>query len=144
MSSGPPARNPKPRSVSASWKLESPRSNRQPSASAKPASGATRGEFAEVRLAQDESVAEARAESGLDSGDGRPIGVETEEAAIRVVRFQDPLGVPTAAQGGIDLKAARGWREHQQDLLRQHRQVLCLHLSSISNERIPNGSRKRM
>ena len=80
----------------------------------------------------------------MDSGDGRPIGVETEEAAIRVGRLQDPFGVPTAAQGGIDLKAARGRREHRHDLLRQHRQVRCLHLSSIQNERIPNGPWKRM
>ena len=111
---------------------------------AEPGVGRDHGEVAEVRLAQDEPVAEAWTEPCEDSGDGRPIGVETEEAAIRVVRLQDPLGVPTAAQGGVDLKAARGRREHQHDLLRQHRQVLCLHLSSIPNERIPSGPWKRM
>src|SRR6478609_961910 len=41
MSSGPPVRKPKPRSRSASWKLESPRSKSIPSTAPKPASGAT-------------------------------------------------------------------------------------------------------
>ena len=79
-----------------------------------------------------------------DSGDGRPIGVETEEAAIRVGRLQDPLGVPTAAEGGVDLEASRGRREHRHDLLRQHRDVPYLHLSSTLDDRIPSGPWKRM
>src|SRR5439155_23691893 len=71
-------------------------------------------EIPEVGLAQDEPVAEARSEATIDPGDGRPVGVETQEAAIRVGRLQDPLGVATAADGGIDLDAAgsrgiRGW-----------------------------------
>src|SRR3954452_5510184 len=41
MSSGPPARKPKPRSRSASWKELRPRSNRSPSTRPNPASGAT-------------------------------------------------------------------------------------------------------
>jgi hypothetical protein len=45
--------------------------------------------------------------------------------------------VPTAAQGGVDVKAA--WRrgEHLEDLLHQHRQVPFVHLSSIPNESDP-------
>src|SRR5687768_14146346 len=41
MSSAPPVRKLKPRSSAASWKLERPRSNMQPSTSVKPSSGAT-------------------------------------------------------------------------------------------------------
>jgi hypothetical protein len=52
--------------------------------------------------------------------------------------------VPTAAEGGVDLKAAGSWREHRNDLLRQHRLVPFLHLSSTTVGRIPNGSWKRM
>ena len=87
-------------------------------------------ELAEVRLAQDEAIPEPGLETTGHSGDGRPIGVETEEAAIRVGRLQDPLGVPTAAEGGVDLEASRGRREHRHDLHRQHRDVPYLHLSS--------------
>ncbi len=102
-----------------------------------PPSGATFAELAEVRLSQDEPVAVARPEPRLDSGDRRPVGIEAEEAAIRVGRLQDPLGVPTAAQGGVDLKAAGRRREHLEDLLHQHRQVPFLHRSSIPNESDP-------
>ena len=101
-------------------------------------------EVLEVRPAQDEAVAEACSEATVRSGDGRPIGIEAEEAAIRVGRLQDPLGVPTAAQGGVDLKAARRWSEHHEDLLHQHRHMPILHLSSVPNDRIPSGSWKRM
>ena len=137
MSSGPPARKPKPRSRSASWKLDSPRSNRAPSTAPKPAAGATVAELAEVGLAKDESVAVARAETGLDTGDRGGVGIETQEAAIGIGRLQDPLGVPTAAQGGIDVKAAGSRREHLDDLVHQHRQVPFVHLSSIPNESDP-------
>jgi hypothetical protein len=57
---------------------------------------------------------------------------------------QDPLGVPTAADRGIDLKASGAWLEHRKDLLRQHRQVPFLHLSSTVVGRIPSGPWKRM
>ena len=60
MSSGPPVRKPKPRSRSASWNDDRPRSNSAPSTASKPAAGATVGQLAEVRLAQDEPVAEPR------------------------------------------------------------------------------------
>ena len=36
--------------------------------------------------------------------------------------------MPTAADGGVDLKAAGARREHLDDLVRQHRQVPILHL----------------
>ena len=130
MSSGPPARKPKPRSVSASWSLERPRSNSAPSTVLEARLAGDRREFAEVGLAQDQAIPETGAEATVHSGDGRPIGVETEEAAIRVGRLQDPLGVPTAAEGGVDLEATRGRREHRHDLVCQHRDVRCLHLSS--------------
>ena len=64
MSSGPPVRMPKPRSASASWKLDRPRSNSRPSTAAKPAAGATVAELAEVRLAEHEPVAEPGAQPG--------------------------------------------------------------------------------
>ena len=109
-----------------------------------PSLGGDGRQVAEVRLPDDQAVAEAWPESVGHSGDGRPIGIKTEEAAIRVGRLQDPLGVPTAAQGGIDLKASGSRLEHLNDLLRQHRCVPCLHLSSIQNDRIPSGPWKRM
>jgi hypothetical protein len=101
-------------------------------------------ELPEVRPAEDQPVAEPRPQPGVDSGDGRPVGVETEEAAIRRGRLQDPLGVPTAADRGVDLKAAGSRREHLDDLLRQHRLVPFLHLSSTTGRRIPSGPWKRM
>src|SRR5439155_12893526 len=60
--------------------------------------GGDRPELAEVRLAEHEPIAEAGSEATVHSGGGRPIGVEAEEAAIRVGRLQDPLGVPTAVE----------------------------------------------
>ena len=108
-----------------------------PSTASKPAVAGDVGEVAEVRPAQDQAVPEAGAEATVHSGDGRPIGVETEEAAIRVGRLQDPLGVPTAAEGGIDLEAPRRRREHRHDLLSQHRDVPCLHLSSTPRRSDP-------
>ena len=100
-------------------------------------------QLAEVRLAKNQPIAES-GEALSDSGDGRPVGIETEEAAIRIGRLQNPLGVPTAADRGIDLKASGRRREHRHDLLRQHRQVPFLHLSSTIDNRIPSGSWKRM
>src|SRR5206468_5340169 len=73
---------------------------------AKAGLGSDRSELAEVRPAEHEPIAESGAEATVHSGDGRPIGIEAEEAAIRVGRLQDPLGVPTAAYGRVDLKAA--------------------------------------
>ena len=45
--------------------------------------------------------------------------------------------MPTAAQGGVDVKAARRRGEHLEDLLHQHRQVPFVHHSSIPNESDP-------
>src|SRR5205814_953641 len=87
-------------------------------------------ELSEVRLLQDEAIAEAL-EPRPHSRDGRRVGIETEETAIRIGGLQDPLGVPTAADSRVDLKAAGHWREHRNDLLRQHRPVPVLHLSAI-------------
>ncbi len=102
------------------------------------------GQLAKVRLAQHQAVAEALSEATIHSGDGRPVGVETQEAAIRIGRLQDPLGVPTAADGRVDLKAAGSRCEHRHDLVHQHRQVPFLHLSSTVIDRIPSGPWKRM
>src|SRR5439155_20913156 len=102
-----------------------------------------RAELAKVRLAEDETVAEP-GEPPTNPGDGRPISIETEEAAIRIGRLQHPLGVPTATDGGIDLEAAGSWREHRNDLLRQHRQVPFLHVDLHRRQRIPSGPWKRM
>ena len=63
-------------------------------------------------------------------------GFETEEAAIRMARLQDPFGVPTATERGVDLEAAGRWREHHEDLLRQHRQVPFLHQATTIEGRI--------
>jgi hypothetical protein len=143
MSSGPPARKPAAVRVG---QLEAGQAKVEQAAvhEREPGGRGDRRQVPEVRLPEDESIAEPGVQPLPDSGDGRPIGVKAEEAAIRVARLQDPLGVPTAAQRGIDLKAARSWREHRHDLLRQHRQVRCLHLSSIPNDRIPSGPWKRM
>ena len=59
------------------------------------------------------------------------------EAANPDGRLLDPLGVPTAAQGGVDVKAAGGGREHLNDLVDQHRQVPFVHRSSIPDESDP-------
>jgi hypothetical protein len=45
------------------------------------------------------------------------VGVDAEEPAARVGGLQDPAGVPSAADGRIDLEAARVRRESQDDLL---------------------------
>src|SRR6476646_69068 len=109
---------------------------REPEVEEHPVDGAEAGlrgdrrELPEVRLAQDESIPESGLEATGDSGDGRPIGVEAEEAATRRGRLQDPLGVPTAADRGIALQAVRRRREHRHDLLHQHRRVPFLHQSS--------------
>jgi len=85
----------------------------------------------------DRAVAVARSEGRLDTGDSQRIGIEAEQATVGVGGFQDPLGVPTAAQGGVDVKAAGRRGEHLEDLLHQHRQVPFVHLSSIPNESDP-------
>ena len=66
-----------------------------------------RRQLPEVRLAEPEPVPEPGPEAGADPGDGRPIGVETEEAAIRVGSFEDSLGVAPAAEGRVDVAACR-------------------------------------
>ena len=95
------------------------------------------GEIAEVRLAQDEPIPEPRPQPRLDPGDRQRVGVEAEDSAVGIGGLQDPLGVPTAAQGGIDVKAAGGRCEHLDDLVHQHRQVPFVHLSSIPDESDP-------
>src|SRR3990172_7159232 len=73
-----------------------------------PGGGGDRAHLAEVRLAKDDTVAESR-ESLSCSGDGRPVRVEPDQAAIRRGSLQDPLGMPTATNGRVDLEAARHW-----------------------------------
>ena len=46
-----------------------------------------------------------------------------EQPAVGVGGLQDPAGVPSAADGRIDLEAARVRRESQDDLLKHHGQV---------------------
>ena len=101
--------------------------------------GRNAAELAKVRLAKDHAVTEAL-QAKTNSGDGRPIGVQSKKAAIRRGRLQDPFGVPTAADRGVDLEAAGSGREHRNDLLRQHRQVPFLHQFSSGRRRIPGGS----
>ena len=100
-------------------------------------------ELPEVRLPQDEPVAEPGEPlpHPLDRGG---IGVEPEDPAVRAGGFQDPLGVPTAADGAVDVEAAGPRGEHLDDLLREHRQVPFLHAISTFDVRIPSGSWKRM
>ena len=137
MSSGPPVRMPKPRSRVGQLEARQPEVEQAAVDGVEAVVGRDGRELAEVRLAEDEAIAEPGPEAGVDPGDGRPIGVETEEAAIRVGRLQDPLGVPTAAEGRVDLEAAGSRREHRDDLLRQHRQVPFLHLSSTHRSADP-------
>ena len=107
MSSGPPARKPKPRSRSASWNDDSPRSNSAPSTAPKPAPGATVGQLPEVRPAQDQAVAVA-GQADPDALDGDGVRVQAQHPAIGAGGLQDPLGVPTAADRRVDLQAAGG------------------------------------
>jgi hypothetical protein len=75
-----------------------PEVEEQPVNSPEPRRRRDRGQLPEVGLAEDEAIAEP-IEASSDSGDGRPVGVETEEAAIRVARLQDPLGIrPTTVE----------------------------------------------
>ena len=115
-----------------------------PSTAPKPASGATSVELPEVRLAQDQPVAEPRPQPGVDSGDGRPVGIEAEEAAIRVGRLQDPLGVPTAADRGVDLKAAGSRREHRMTSSASTGRCPSFISPPPTGRRIPSGPWKRM
>ena len=85
-----------------------------------------------------------RVEPLADPLDRGLVGVEPEDAAVRVGGLQDPLGVPTAADRGVDLEAAGARGQGPEDLVRHHRQVPFLHLSSIGRLRIPSGPWKRM
>ena len=96
-----------------------------------------RRQLPEVRLAEDESVTVANRQPLPDPTDRGRVGVEPKESSIWVGGFQDPLGVPTAAQGGIDVKAAMGRGEHREDLFHQHRQVPFVHHSSIPDKSDP-------
>ena len=80
-------------------------------------------QLAKVRLPETEPIPEAGREPGPDSGDGRPIGVETEEAAIRVAGGQDSFGVATTAQRGVHVPAPGGRGEQLDDLVGHHRDV---------------------
>ena len=44
-----------------------------------------------------------------DALDGARIGVEAQQPAVGAGGLQDPEGVPSAADGPIDLEAARAW-----------------------------------
>ena len=115
-------RKPKPRSRSASWKLDSPRSNSAPSTAPKPAAGATAAssrKFAWRRT----SRSPYRGQPLGDPVDRRLVGVEPEDAAVGVGGLQDPLGVPTAADRRVDLEAAGRRCERPKDLVRHDRQV---------------------
>ncbi len=122
MSSGPPVRKPNPRSRSASWNEDRPRSNRAPSTAPNPAAGATSASSPEVRLTEDQPVAEG-GQALRDPVDRGLVGVQPEDAAVGLGGLQDPLGVPTAADRRVDLETAGGRRERPKDLDRHHRQV---------------------
>ena len=143
MSSGPPARKPKPRSRVG--ELERAQAEVQEDAVDGPEAGLRRdlAEGPEVRLPQDEPVAEP-GEPLPHPRDRGGVGVEPEDAAVRAGGFQDPLGVPTAADGAVDVEAAGARGEHLDDLLREHRPVPFLHVISTIDERIPSGPWKRM
>ena len=93
-------------------------------------------ELAEVRLAQAQPISEARPEPVPDSGDGRPIGVEAEQAAIRVGGPQDSLRVTAAPDRRIDLEAAGGGREHAHDLLDEHRHMAVPRIATADSRRV--------
>ena len=94
-------------------------------------------------LPEHQPIAEA-GESQADALDRRPVGIEPEDAAVGAGGLQDPLGVPTAADRGIDLEAAGLRGERPEDLVRHDRQVPYLHHSSTCRLRIPSGPWKRM
>src|SRR5579862_4006679 len=79
--------------------------------------GGHRLELPEVRLAEDEPIAEATAEPCPNPGDGRLVGVDPEEAAIRVGGGQHAFRVPAATEGGVDLPAAGSRGQHLDDLV---------------------------
>ena len=115
----------KPRSSSASWKELSPRSKRMPSTGSKPVAAATSAmcsKFACRSVTRPPKPRQALAAPG----DGRLIGIQSEQAAIRRIRLQDPDGVPSAAERGVDLELARERRESQEDLLHHHGPVPLL------------------
>jgi hypothetical protein len=62
-------------------------------------------------------------------GDGRLVGVNAEQAAIRRIGLQDPLSVPSATDGRIDLEAARSGCEGFDYLIHHHRQVPFFHVN---------------
>ena len=99
-----------------------------PSTGPKPASGATVAEVSKFAWRRTSGRRTGRSRS--PTGRWPPRRRRAEEAAIRSGRLQDPLGVPTAADGGVDLKAARTRGEHRHDLLHQHRQVPFLRSST--------------
>jgi hypothetical protein len=101
------------------------------------------GEIPEIRLPEDEPVAVPGEPFPNARKRGR-IGVEPEDAAVRAGGFQDPLGVPTAADGAVDMEAAGPRDEHRDDLLHEHGQVPILHSLSTFGTRIPSGPWKRM
>ena len=76
----------------------------------------------EVSLAKYRLFAET-SEALPGAFDGARIGIDPQQPPIGFGGLQDPNGVPSAANGRIDLEAARVRRESQDDLLKHHRQV---------------------
>ncbi len=114
-----------------------------PSTAPKPASGASVPSSRKFACRRTSAIAEP-GEPLPDPRDRAGIGVEPEDAAVRAGGLQDPLGVPTAADGAIDMEAAGARGEHLHDLLREHRSVPFFHVLSTIDVRIPSGPWKRM
>ena len=77
-----------------------------PSTCPKPASAGDLADGLEVALSQHHPIAEGGQPRGRP-GDGRLVGIEAEQAATRRAGLQDPEGVPSAADGRVDVEAAR-------------------------------------
>ena len=93
-----------------------------PSTRSKPSVCRDLGDGFEIGLAQHGQFAVAR-ESRLGALDGARIGVDPQQPAAGASGLQDPNSVPSAANGRIDLEAARVRRESQDDLRKHHGQV---------------------
>ena len=62
----------------------------------------------EVGVPEHDPLTEPRQPSP-DPLDGARIGVQPQQPAVGAGGLQDPEGVPSAADGRIDLEAARAW-----------------------------------
>ena len=88
-----------------------------PSTGSKPASRATAprsSKFACRRVTRSPIARQPRRALRVD---GARVGVEPQQPAAGAGGLQDPAGVPSAADGRIDLEAARVRRESHDDLL---------------------------